>query len=70
MTWAKDHDTLIKYNLLLWGEMMYQSATLCATQAQHYRDTSTTFEQRRATLESRIFGSRKSPDIRAKQRVA
>ena len=70
MTWAKDHDTLIKYNLLLWGEMTYQSATLCATQARHYRDASMTFERRQAMLASRIFGSRKSPDIQAKRRVA
>ena len=70
MTWAKDHDTLIKYNLLLWGEMTYRSTTLCATQARHYRDTSTIFERHRTTLASRIFGLRKLPDIRAKWRVA
>ena len=50
--------------------MTYRSATLCATQVRHYRDASATFERRRATLASRIFGSRKSPDIRAKRRVA
>ena len=50
--------------------MTYRSTTLCATQVRHYRDASATFEQRRATLASRIFGSRKSPDIRAKRCVA
>ena len=50
--------------------MTYRSATLCATQARHYRDASVTFKRRRATLALRIFGSRKSPDIQAKQCVA
>ena len=43
--------------------MMYQSTTLCSTQARHYRDASVTFERRRATLASHIFRSRKSPNI-------
>jgi len=65
-----DHYTLIKEILLLWGEMTYQSITLCTTQAQHYCNTSTTFKQHCAMLALCIFGLHKSPDIWAKQCVA
>ena len=50
--------------------MTYRSATLCATQAQHYRDASATFERHRTTSASHIFGLHKSPNIQAKRRVA
>ena len=70
MTWAKDHNTLIKYILLLWGKMTHQSATFRATQARHYRNVSATFKRHRTTSASRIFVLRKSPDIWAKWRVA
>ena len=69
MTWAKDHNTLLKYILLLWGKMTYRSATFRAMQARHYHDVSAIFKQHRVTLVLHIFVLRKLPDIRAKQQV-